>query len=131
MKFALSITVNHELREIIVAGIIVGFFFGIFGLLWSIVVSAVLAVVVNGYYSTKLIDYSYRDQIGDIGPTALNSILLFGVVNTVYQQLQLPLFMNVVLAGLAGLIGYLGISYLVKMPALRHTVEVLKKNSKL
>jgi O-antigen/teichoic acid export membrane protein len=58
--------------------IVIGYNFGIFGLIWSNVLSSVLALAINTYYSSQFLNYSAISQILDLIPTIL--IVLFTVI---------------------------------------------------
>jgi O-antigen/teichoic acid export membrane protein len=56
-------------KIIVVVLIVIGFKSGIYGLVWSSVVSSVLAFVINTYYSSQFLNYSTSDQFLDLFPT--------------------------------------------------------------
>src|SRR5690606_2127967 len=72
-------------KAIITLGLIIGFQFGIMGLLWSSVISNYLALFVNTYYSSGMINYSSKNQFLDMLPTFAISGLMFGVVYFVLE----------------------------------------------
>lgn len=70
-------------RKVIgVAGLVLGLFFGVYGLLWSMAIVQVIYLFVNSYYSGRLINYSLRQQLGELFPFALMSLVAGGVVWT-------------------------------------------------
>lgn len=85
-----------------------GLKFGIYGLLWSSVFSSYIALYINTYYSGKLFAYSFWNQINDMFPIILISlitsfimyvVLIFGSINS--------LIMQILVVGLLGMIVYL------------------------
>lgn len=69
-------------------GLLSTFWFGIMGLLWSIVVVAIVSTLVTGAYAGRLINYSVKEQIDDV-------------------------FLALIFSGVSGLIVYLNVTYLV------------------
>src|SRR5690554_4291652 len=49
--------------------IVISFRYGIIALLWGQLVSSVLALIINSYYSGNFINYKLFDQLKDIAPT--------------------------------------------------------------
>ncbi len=63
-------------RKIIgVIGLAVGVFYGIYGLLWSMAISQVIYLFVNSYYSGRLINYTLKQQLSELFPFALMSVV--------------------------------------------------------
>ena len=104
--------------------ILFGIFFGIYALLISIVVISFVALFVNTYYSGNLISYTTLDQLKDMFPVVLISIitfiLSFFLVNLLdyYHRIVVVViiffFFSVV---------YIGISYLINK---KHFYEMKK-----
>lgn len=59
-----------------VAFIVVGLFWGIYGLIVSLVVSAYVSYLINSYYSGKLISYPVAEQLLDLAPYLLSSLVM-------------------------------------------------------
>jgi O-antigen/teichoic acid export membrane protein len=58
-------------KAIAIPLLIVGAYFGLIPLLWSMVISSVIDYFLNSFYSGKLIGYSTKQQILDLAPSAL------------------------------------------------------------
>ena len=59
-----------------VAFIVIGLFWGIYGLIVSLVVSAYVSYLINSYYSGKLISYPVAEQLLDLAPYLLSSLVM-------------------------------------------------------
>ncbi len=99
-----------EIIKVFVIGlsVFIGLNFGIYGLLWSSVFSSYLALYINTYYSGELFGFSFKNQIYNMGPILLISllmgvfmriILLYCIFNSLVFQL--------IFIGFFGLIFYL------------------------
>lgn len=67
-------------RTIGVIAIFTGLLFGIYGILWSTVITQVIYLFVNSYYSGRIINYPLRQQLGELLPFALMAGVAGGVV---------------------------------------------------
>ena len=107
--------------------IIIGFKFGIYGLVWSNVIGSVLALIINTYYSGQFLNYSTRYQFLDLIPTifvvAFSLIVLyfFGTFinfsNPYYQiitSLPLGLLIVLLMSSLMKLSPYIQLKSLIK-----------------
>lgn len=72
----------------IVILIIIGFKFGIYGLVWSNVIGSILALIINTYYSGHFLNYSISNQFLDFIPT------IFVVVFSLILLYILLIFIN-------------------------------------
>ena len=55
-------------KSFLTLALIIGFQFGVIGLVWSGVFTSVISLAINTYYSSKLIDYSTKRQFLDMLP---------------------------------------------------------------
>lgn len=67
-------------RTIGVIAIFTGLLFGIYGLLWSTVVTQVIHLFINSYYSGRIINYPLRQQLAELIPFALMAAAAGAVV---------------------------------------------------
>lgn len=73
--------------------IVIGFQFGIYGLVWSNVVSSFLALIINAYYTGHFLNYSMMNQLLDLVPTlfvvviAGLSMFIFGLFSILTNPL--------------------------------------------
>jgi O-antigen/teichoic acid export membrane protein len=58
--------------------------FGIYAMAWGMLISGVIASFINSYPNRKLLKYGYREQIKDIYPTIILSLIMSIIVYSVY-----------------------------------------------
>lgn len=75
------------------------------------------ALVVNTYYTGKLINVGYFRQIKDIMPSLILSLIMFGAI-LLTNTLTNNMIAQILIGGTVGVIIYLGGSYLMKYPEL-------------
>lgn len=115
-------------KIVVVIGLLIGFQFGVLGLVWASVICNYLALFINTYYSTEMINYSSKQQFYDMLPVFLTSIFMFAVTSFVLNSFSyLNSFSLVCLGTLSCVIIYLGINYLIKSDSLVYCHELLKK----
>ncbi len=59
-----------------VAFILVGLYWGIYGLVISMVATAYVSYFINSYYSGRLINYPVREQLADLAPYLVASVIM-------------------------------------------------------
>lgn len=74
-----------------VAGILFAVQYGIYGLLYFQVINYTLEFYVNSYYSGRLINYSFREQLADILPTLLIAIGI-GIISWLFNSYLVKAF---------------------------------------
>lgn len=107
--------------------IIIGFKFGIYGLVWSNVIGSVLALIINTYYSGQFLNYSTSNQFLDLIPTifvvacSLIVLYIFGTIinfsNPFFQiitSLPLGLLTILLMSSLIKLSPYIQLKNLIK-----------------
>lgn len=98
-------------------GAFTSIWFGIYGLLISLIIVNIVVTSINAFFSGKLIHYGFKNQFEDLLPIlALNSLLaaLFYILQTTYFNDMADL-LNVVIMALLFFTTYLGIAYLLKI----------------
>lgn len=81
----LSLRLEIIKKIITAATIIIGIQFGIYGLIIGQVSSTYIALFINTFYSDKLLKYSLYEQLKDVAPSLVFSILM-GLVILVFQK---------------------------------------------
>lgn len=91
------------------------------------IISSFISVIVNTYYTGKLINCGFFTQMKDLTPTlalAFATFLLSWGITFVFSNLWLQL----IIGGLTGSVFYLGMAYLFKMEQLKDVMYMLNKN---
>ncbi len=98
---------------------------GIVAMCYFNILSSLIALFINTYYTGKLINVGYLKQMRDIAPTLLLSMVMWGVVLFTIQfisnkYIQLPIGI------LIGATIYFAGSYLFKYPELKEVIVMYK-----
>lgn len=100
---------------------------GIMYFLYGSIVSSLIALVINTYYTGKLIHVGFIRQMGDLLPTIglclITGAIVYGFVSVLHNMV-----LQIVIGGLVGAVAYLGISIMLKFPELEEVKYMLKRN---
>lgn len=114
-------------KILIVFGLLVGFRFGIMGLVWSSVICNYLALFINTYYSSDMINYRGGQQFRDMVPTmAIAGIMFLVVTFFVNTCTSLNNAILIIVGSLISITSYIGINYLIKSEPLIYGMTILK-----
>lgn len=92
-------------------------------------VCATLFVFVNAYPNIKLLDYSIREQLADILPPVVMSLIMGAAVVAV-GLLPLPLVIKLIVQVLAGAILYFAMTILTRNREMKQLLQILRKGRK-
>lgn len=92
------------------------------------IISSLVCLAVNTYYTGKLINVGYLKQMRDLFPTLLLSLVLFGVILALNQFISSYL-LQILVGGTIGSLVYLGGAYLFKFDELNDVKYMLKRKS--
>ena len=99
---------------------------GVLAMCWGMIFTSVVSLVINTYYTGKLIHVGFMRQMRDLTPVLFASFAMGGmvyaltlVINSVYLQLILGIP--------AGVAVYLGISVAFKFPELKEVIGMVRK----
>lgn len=117
-------------KMIIAVAVLAMFPFGVYGLVWSSVISSVLALVINTHYTNKLINYSLIKQIKDMRYTIGISTIMYVGTYLFINSLSLSKLNQVLFTCILGGAIYISLSYIFKVPSfnlIRDMKNSLKK----
>lgn len=89
-------------KIITVASLALGYFFGVEGLLWSIVLSSYVGLFINAFYSGKFINYSFLTQVKDMLPIFIMALGVYGTLHFLQLHFALSDVWSIVIFGLLG-----------------------------
>lgn len=92
------------------------------------IISSLVCLAVNTYYTGKLINVGYLKQMRDLFPTLLLSLVLFGVILVINQFISSYL-LQILVGGTVGSLVYLGGAFLFKFDELNDVKYMLKRKS--
>ncbi len=104
---------------------------GIVAMCYLLILSTLIALIINTYYTGKLINVGFFIQMRDITPTLLLSLFMFGVVLLSIHFIS-NIFIQLVVGIIVGATIFLGGSYLFKFQELNEVIIMYKdiKNRK-
>lgn len=106
---------------LIVGGLVIA---GVWGMLWGMVIQAWFAYIINAYLVSKHIGYKLGQQLLDLFPIMLLSILAF-VAGWLISLLSLNYYVTSVLEFILYVVVYFIISYIFKLSAYKDFVELI------
>lgn len=115
-------------KIITIISVLIGFQFGIYGLTYSIVFTSFCALLINTYFSSRLINYKTKEQLLDMLPVFVLSFITFGIMN--YTVLLVEQYSNSVQLLMSiglGTVFYLSVSLFYKKSPLYDLLRALKK----
>lgn len=106
----------------LLAALIVGMFFGMYGILWGMVLSNFNIYVVNAYLVSRYVGLGIRTQMKSLTPITLSVLTSFCTSLTVEYFMK-----SVILTAIIFAVTYLVISSSFKFRSLNETVELVRK----
>lgn len=91
--------------------------FGLLFMCWMHIVSSIVSLIINTYYTGKLINVGFFLQMRDLLPTLTLSLLMFGLVIFLSHIIYIPV-LQLVCGGIMGGLFYIGTAYLLKFKEL-------------
>ncbi len=110
--------------------LVIGFNFGLWGLIFAQVLSAYYALIINMIYTSRLLGYSTFNQLKDVIGTFFYSLpMLIIVFATDFLSFELQ-WVRLVVLTLVGIFVYLGMSLIFKPPTFRDVILILRPTVK-
>jgi O-antigen/teichoic acid export membrane protein len=116
-------------NSLLLLGAFSALWYGIYGLLYSLIIVNILITLVNAYFSGKLIDYGLKNQVKDIFPILFLNVLL----GLVFYSLQITWFVklldlaNLIASIISFFILYVLTAFILKMRVLKDLMSYMKK----
>ena len=98
---------------------------GIMGLIWTAIIDSFISLFINTYFSARLIDYSTKDQLKDLAPMFLISILMGVVVFLVGYILPDLYFIKLICQILIGILVYIIVSRIFRIKQLMDLYQLI------
>lgn len=114
-------------KTVLVIFLVVGFQFGIYGILFAQVAQSIVVYYPNKYYSEKLIGYTSAEQFEDFLPQLLIAALVAWAIYYFYPITGIEDVFYIPLAVTSGLLMYLGISYVFHLKPMALAQEIMLK----
>jgi O-antigen/teichoic acid export membrane protein len=115
-------------KIVVVISILFAFPYGIIGLIWSNVIVSFLALIINMYYSSDMINYKTSKQLLDMIPTILSGIIVFLIMlGLVFLLKSYSLYFQISIPIITGVILYISINLVLKTIPMLFVLKTIKK----
>ncbi len=109
---------------------IISFNYGVIGILIGQIISSVLTYIPNSYYSSRLINYSVREQLADFIPTLILSGLIALLTYSLVIFINWPAIIELLAFGTLAIILYLAGAHLLKLHAYLLARQIISEKMK-
>ncbi len=117
-------------KIVITISILIGFQFGIYGLVWSSVFTSIIALLINSHYSSRMIHYTtwqqVQDIIGTLIKTGMMSLIMWQAIDVLNDY---SLYWQIVVPALLGMLVYVFTNLVLKSPHLAFAFNLIKKRN--
>ena len=114
-------------RTIGILILIVTLSFGIKAIAYGMLISQVLAAVVNSIPSKKLLNYSFIEQIRDVMPYLLTSIMMFIMLHVFAFFVPMNVWCSLFSQMFIGFIFYIIVMFIIKDDSFKYILSCLKR----
>lgn len=125
----LKLEITKKVVGLIILGVSLPF--GVYALAFSSIISGIVSSFINAYPNKRLLDYSYQEQIKDIMPSLITSVIM-GAIVYLFNFLSFPSWQILILQSIAGVIIYFGLAKIFKLESFDYLLNTVKEliNSK-
>lgn len=120
----LKLEIYKKLMAVII--IFITFQYGLMALIWSGVITSILALLINTYYTSKVIDYTPTQQVKDLFPILLFGVVSFGIAYLLVEYIELNNYLKIIFTAVIGSLLYLFISFVQKNNPIHYSLELIK-----
>lgn len=99
----------------------------IIGLIWVIVLNSFISYFINSYYSKYIIDYSTFDQIKDILPITVITVIMFLVTDSLGYFINLGDIFQIIIQVISGVLVYILSSKIFNIEEFNLILDMIKK----
>lgn len=100
--------------------------FGIIAMCYSNLLSSLICLYINTYYSSKILGISLLSQLKDLFPTISLAMVMFVIVQVVIFFIS-NVFAQLVVGIILGVIVYISLSYILRFSELKELISLRKK----
>ncbi|MHA5065621.1 lipopolysaccharide biosynthesis protein [Cetobacterium somerae] len=99
--------------------------YGVYAIAVGVLISGILSSFINGYPNKKLLKYGYLEQVKDIIPSLLISLLMGMIIYSIFF-LKLNDLLTMIIQIILGIIIYIILSYSLKLECFFYIIRALK-----
>lgn len=100
---------------------------GLIAMCYGQILSSILCLVINTYYTGKLINVGFIRQIKDLTPTLLLVLTMWGIIYYGILPLSENNAIKLITGIITGIVYYIGAAWMFKFPELKELLSILKK----
>lgn len=89
-------------------------------------ISTIFSSIINALPNRKLLNYSYLEQVKDIGPSALLSVIMAGLTWSI-TLLNINMYCTLIIQIITGVIVYIGLSWIFKLESFSYLLTMVKQ----
>lgn len=97
---------------------------GIMGLLIALTINSVIEFFLNGFFTSRYLKYSIKDQLRDILPMLLVSLSLGFIIYYLFKSSNLPAFLLIILQSLIFMTLYILFAFILRFDALKYYSDI-------
>ena len=112
-----------------IIALIISIPFGIITMVVMKIVTSIISVFINAHPNKKILNYNIKEQIKDIWIYLLLSLIMFVAV-WLMNNIKINIYLLLILQIIAGMLIYIGISYIVKDESLNYIITTVKEKLK-
>jgi O-antigen/teichoic acid export membrane protein len=111
-----------------VAVLIISVPMGIIAMCVGSVISSLICLVINTYYTGKLINVGYFKQMRDLAPTLILSLIMGAAVYLTITYIDVPNIVKLVIGVVEGVAIYVGAAKLFRFTELEEAIQLLHRD---
>lgn len=100
---------------------------GLIAMCYGQIVSSVLCLIINTYYTGKLINVGFIRQMKDLAPTLILVLTMWSIIYFGIQLLGGSNIIKLIAGIITGIIYYIGAAWMFKFPELKELLSILKR----
>jgi hypothetical protein len=102
---------------------------GIIPMCFGNIINTLLNLIWNTYYTKKLINYGFFEQMKDLLPILIHSLVMGGIVVLIVNYMM-TIWLKLIVGVLCGMIYYILVAYIMKFPEMNELLSILKLKRK-
>lgn len=102
--------------------------FGIIAMCYSNLLSSLICLYINTYYSSKILGISLLSQLKDLFPTISLAIVMFAIVQIIIFFIP-NVFVQLIVGIIVGVVVYVSLSYILRFQEFNELVSLRKKRN--
>ena len=100
--------------------------FGIIAMCYSNLLSSLICLYINTYYSSKILGISLQSQLKDLFPTISLAIVMFAIVQIIIFFIS-NVFAQLIVGIIVGVVVYVSLSYILRFTEFKELISLRKK----